>query len=38
MCGDKHLSLQNPALDSQAQTVPSTRNKFVKRGVAFMFF
>lgn len=36
MCDDRHLSLENPSLDSQAQAVPSTRNKIVKRGLAFM--
>lgn len=36
MCEDRHLSLENPTLDSRDQTIQSTRNETVKRGLAFM--
>lgn len=36
MGDDRHLSLEQPTFDFQAQTIPSARNKPVERGLAFM--
>lgn len=38
MGDDTHLSLENPTIDFQAQTILSARSKNVEWGLAFMAY